>query len=344
MLRRAFGPGGAEGVPPDEGASLAHDLDLSARLAARGSTAPEFVKARRRALARNLRLTELARDVASVARSLDIPVAFLKFGALELSGILLPGSRNAGDLDVLVPADRAEALARALADIGFSRSPVPGWKHQLPALHAPSGATLEIHLCVPGVLGDASFGGLAARLTPLSAIEGSFVPDRATLVAHALAHALDQHGHHPAAHAAMRLPADLADLGFHGAAGEALRAEVEALVSGSVSPSEVRAALDLTTALVAGKLPEQPDAIRLLSHLVASHLSPGYAKALKSRAKLTVPVLVRALFPSRAELGVLYPRLSFPGGTVLARAVRPFDLVARFAGSLQARRALNAPG
>ncbi|MBL8115165.1 MAG: nucleotidyltransferase family protein [Acidobacteria bacterium] len=347
VLRRAFGPAGESPAPAPAIAeavgALATALDLAPRLAARGTAGLPFARARRRALAQSLRLTELAHDVASVARGLGTPVAFLKFGALELSGRLLPGSRNAGDLDVLVPVHQAEPLAEALAARGFSRSPIPGWKHQLPALHSPTGATLEIHLCVPGVFADASFEDLSAlgALEALESIPGGFVPNPSTLVAHALAHALEQHGHHPAAHAAMRLLGDLADIGFHGAEGERLAGEVEALAGSSVSPGEVRAALDLTTALVAGELPDSRSAQALLSHLVASHVSPEYARALKSRAKLTLAGLSRALFPSRAEIDVLYPKLRFPGGAVLARALRPFDLATRLAGSLRAGERLR---
>src|SRR5437764_7335496 len=134
MLRRAFGPPGApvSGVAPEEALALCRRFELTGRIAARqgrerlaaelGEGAAGFSRDQAGAVGMGLRLTALATRLAAVAASLDLPVVFLKFAALELSGSLVPGSRSAGDVDLLVPSAGAADFQRALLAQGFSAS------------------------------------------------------------------------------------------------------------------------------------------------------------------------------------------------------------------------------
>ncbi len=232
MLLRAFGPAGAPGPACDPAAALdlARRFELSARIAVRQGrqlgaelgegAAAGFARDRARAAAVGLRLMEEVRRVAGVAAALGVPLACLKFAALEATGVLAAGSREACDVDLLAPAERAGELWRALVAAGFRGSGLPEAEHQLPALVGPQGGVVEIHRHLPGVrlegAASATLAALAAAglLLPLPDLPGRCAaPAPEVLAAHVLVHGLGQHGYWPSSYSLLKMVGDLIDLG-----------------------------------------------------------------------------------------------------------------------------------
>ncbi len=130
-------------------------------------------------------------------------------------------------------------------------------------------------------------------VTPLDPDEPCLlVPRPHVLLAHALAHAIYQHGLEPAAYPAFKLLADVADL--RRAAGDGLIRDALPLIAAEVNEKDARAAWVLPSLLAAkgtaGVLarPESPEA-RLLAHFVRGALEPAYAESLKIRSAMTLP-------------------------------------------------------
>jgi len=178
------------------------------------------------------------------------------------------------------------------------------------------------------------------------------LPAAELLAAHALVHAIAQHGF-AAGYPGLWLVADLQDLG--GASEPEARhlgALVAPWIGAEVSAEETGAAFELTRGLArgGGALVEiSGNARRLLEHMVGAALDPEYGWALRGRqfdsplsdrpiwlARLIAAV--RALSPAReaAEGGLPEPGLHY-----LARiARRPADLARRWVRSRAARRAI----
>jgi hypothetical protein len=305
-----------------------------------------------------LRLSALASRVAEVAAELKIPLVFLKFAALELSGTLAPGSRSACDVDLLVPETGAEALQAALAARGFSPSGLPGLEHQLPALAGPEGV-VEIHRVLLGVrlAGDrsATFADLEREglLLPLPELPGraaALAP--AVAIAYALVHGLGQHGWWPQSYSLFKMMGDLIDLGFgeFGGPGELGGSldfpTVGAWIAADVPPAEVEAARRFAAALAAGAdfsawgESGEPAAL-LLRHLLAGLLDPGYERSLRlglfkgqpsdrSAPSRLARTLFRTVFLTRGQVDALYgPPRGGPLGYLGRRLWRPLDLVGR---------------
>lgn len=389
-LARAFGPPetpvaaiAPSGLPaietPVVGAhALASRLVLSPRLASRMPPAqletevgPEqaalFRRDRLATAAGSLRLGAVAEELACAASELDLPLVFLKFFALERSGLLAEGSRPAADLDLLVAPERAWELHRALVARGFTAGPTPEMEHQLPTLVAPvgdslAGGAVEIHRLLLGVRLDGGAGSATAPtlaaaglLLPARDLPGPcFVPAPEVLVAHALVHGLVQHGFAPHAYPALRLLSDWLDLlaaeegGVAGRASAELVARAGSLVAGEVSQAEVAAMAGLCRRLATCDLTvltepvEESGEAALLHHFLAGALDPDYGRALRF-AMLARPLsdrprplalarsLWKAAFPSRAELEAIYGPAGGPWQRWARRLGRPFDLVRRAA-------------
>lgn len=354
MLLRAFGPAGAPFPGPVDPAgvlAMARRFEVSARIAARqgrerlaaelGAEAAEaFVRERRSAAAVGLRLQAAARRVAEVAVPLDLPLAFLKFMALETTGVLAAGSRDACDVDVLAPEDRAGELWQALVAAGWRGSGLPDAEHQLPALKDPEGGVVEVHRLLPGVRlagsASATFAvldrqGLLAPL-PLDWPGRSVAPAPEVQAAHVLVHGLGQHGYWPASYSLLRMMADLIDL-------DALTDRAVAWVEKDVSAAEAEAVRALCTTLAAGKNPEGNEEI-LLRHMLAGRLDPDYEKSLRlglfqaqptdrSRPVQLVRAILGAVFLADAQIDALYGRPRTRLGYFGRRLARPFDLLLR---------------
>jgi hypothetical protein len=357
MLLRAFGPveaGLAEACAPSAALDLARRFEVSARIAARcgrdrlageldAATAGEFVGDRTAAAASGMRLTAAARRIAGRAASLGVPVAFLKFAALEASGRLAPGSRDACDIDVLVPAEGTETLFEALAASGYRASALPEAEHQLPALADPEGGIVEIQRRLPGVRiegGSSATWETLARgelLDPLTGWPGRCsTPSVEVLSAHVLAHGLGQHGYWPSSYSPLKTVADLIDLGpITGRAG--------AWVSRDVPEEETAAVRRLCSRLAAGEDPragwDAPEET-LLRHLLAGRLDPSYEKALRlglfraqpsdrPRAVQLAHAVLGTVLLSDAQIDAIYGAPRHRLGYLGRRLGRPFDLLLR---------------
>jgi hypothetical protein len=365
MLLRAFAAAGAAAPAVDAAAALAvcRRFDLACRVAARqgrprlaaelGAAAAEgLARDRAAAVAGGLRLMALAGQVAAVAAPRDLPLVFLKFAALELGGALVPGSRTACDLDVLVPAGRAVELRDALAAAGFRASSMPAQEHQLAAMEGPGGV-VEVHCKMLGVRvagrRSATAEDLASQglLAALPALPGrAAVPVPAVAAAHALVHGIAQHGWTPHAYSPFKMLADLVDLGF-GAPGDgaALLRSIAAWTARDVAAAEVEAVRRLCAALAAGgdlegwQRSPAGEAV-LLRHALAGRLDPEYERSLRlsqfrrqpsdrpEAARLARSVAA-TLWLSRAQVDAIYGpprhRLAYFG----RQLGRPLDLLAR---------------
>ena len=384
MLLRAFGPAAAPAAAPVEPAAalaLARRFEVSARIAARQGrerlaaelgeeAAAGFARDRVAAAAVSMRLMAAAGQVAVIAATAattapaGIPLAFLKFAALEGAGRLVAGSRGACDVDVLAPAGRAAELWQALVAAGWRAADHPGYEHQLAALSHPERGVVEVHRLVPGLRlgggGSATWDDLerAGLLVPLPAALGfagrCSAPAPEVAAAHALVHGLGQHGFSPAAYSLLKMVADLLDLG-EGAGDGALTPRALAWVARDVPGPEAEAVRRLCARLAAGEDPlgwSGPQASQeatLLRHVLAGRLDADYAQALRLGLFRPQPSdrppalrLARAVWDavalSNAQIDAIYPPPQHPGhrprtrlGYLGRRLARPFDLLLRLA-------------
>ena len=360
MLLRAFGPVGAPTPAFDAQAALAaaRRFEMSPRIASRQGKdrlvaelgtegAFGFQRDQTAATAQGLRLQGVVQDFAAVAAGLGIPLVLLKFAALEASGAGAVGRRSAGDVDILVPAGRADELRRALLDRGWRASGLPDAEHQLAALAHPFGGVVEIHRLIPGVRLDgrasATVEGLESRglLAPAPGMPGRCaVPSREIQAAHTLVHGLGQHGWWPDSYPLLKMVADLIDLDVHADADLARRAS--GLVARDIAASEAEAVRRLCGALVDGSdltAGETGEAV-LLRHILAGRLDERYAASLRLGLFRTQPSdrpepvrlarsLLAAVFLTRAQIDAIYGPPRHPLGYLVRRAAPPFDLLLR---------------
>ena len=367
-LVRAYGPADAPWPIPPSGAEaleLARRFDLASRVGGRHSLgrlgmevggraaaafALEHAAARRQAAL----LAELTEDVAREAARADVPVVLLKFAALLASGRVGDGLRRASDVDVLASPGRAWTLADALGHIGFAGAGYPGDEHQLPQLRDRRGRAVEIHLHVPGVrLSPGQPPATAEELEVASLLEETEypgecrVPRPQVLAAHAVAHALSQHGFAPFGYPLFRLVADLIALGAH-ADGGVLARSAAPLVADDVPRSDVEACVALSARLARADATlfdaasaGSPEGV-LLRHAVAGRLDADYAASLRLRGAVASPAdgrwlasllrqAWRAIVVTDAQIGVIYGPPRSRIGYLGRRLARPFDLARRAA-------------
>ena len=361
-LLRAFGPREAAAPVGVDGAAAARTavaLDLGARIASRVGPATLAAElGAPAAVAQGMRLLELARDLAGLAARAQIRIAWLKFAALDASGVEVVGRRAASDLDLLASPDDARELHRALVAEGFVADATRPPDHHLPALVHPVRGAVEIHVRLPGVrVGggrrSADFGTLLAQGRLLPGRDArALVPDRTTLVAHLVAHALGQHALAPHGYPLTRVAADLADLD---AGARELDADVARWIAGEVAGADLAALVELVRALAAGAEPRSLAGSRAglwLAHLTAGALDPEYGRSLRLRAALVVPsdeprwlrpwlALWRTTALDAATASAIYGPSRRRGELAARRLLRPFDLVRRAWASWRARRRLR---
>ena len=332
LLARAYAAGDQELLETEGGVAvaLADRLSIAARIASvqpqarlAGELGPEAAgelkQIRALAIAQQMRLGTVLAAVDEVAAELRTPYAPLKGQALVLGGFAPDGGRPSADLDLLVPEARLDALQKALLGRDFAVAGTP-YEHQAPALVHLSGGLLELHRVIPGVrlapkrsatyesllaaglLGPASG---AMRFRPRGDLR---LPRRELLTAHALVHAIAQHGLAPAVFPGFLFLGDLVDLAFRGSSGRATLAAIAPWIQREVSYEEAEAALDLATALSTGELgflasaaAERSSARRLFDHFLAGMLDPRYAMSLKSRL-LERPLSDKPQAVAKAEL------------------------------------------
>ncbi|HEV8581349.1 MAG TPA: nucleotidyltransferase family protein, partial [Thermoanaerobaculia bacterium] len=302
-----------------------------------------FAGDRATAVAVGMRLMTTARRVAERAEHLGVPIAFLKFAALEAAGRLAAGSREACDIDVLAPEDRAEDLWRALLAAGFRGSGLAASEHHLPSLADPEGGAVEIHRVLLGVrlasgssaaYGDLERGGLLVSLPDFPG--RCFTPAPEVQAAHVLVHGLGQHGFWPSSYSLLKMLADLIDLG-------PLTDRAVSWVAEDVSATEAEAVRRLCSRLAAGEDPaagwDAPEET-LLRHILAGRLDPDYERALRlglfrsqpsdrPRAGRLFRSVVDTVFLSDAQIDAIYGPPRNRVGYLGRRLARPFDLLLR---------------
>ena len=368
-LLRAFGPADASlatDVDVPGAVEMAARLGLAPRIGARGRDAAEaaahadatasLARASRTAAVSQLQAREAALEVAAAARAQGLPVCLLKGVALSESGVSAAGSRQVGDVDVLVPEHAEPALVAELVRRGFQPDAGEEYPHHAPPLVHPRLGMVEIHRHLPGVETAAIGARSPRRFATFEELqsagllepwrhggEGAWLPTRRALAAHALAHALAQHGFRPGAYPQLRLLGDLLDLGIASDEGPALLASTLPLVERGVGAAETRAAAGLCRALSSGRLDEltgdAPSAL-LLRHLLAGALDERYAEALKlqelarplhqgSRLAGWWAAAWQAVALSPAQLDRVYGKPAGRWGRLGQRLRRPFDLLRR---------------
>jgi len=367
VLLRAFGPAERELTVRFEGGAAverARALSLSARIGARvprerlvkevgANSVAGFTRDFHLAAASAVQLGQLARDVSGFAETLRLPVILLKHAAIERAGAGTIGAREVCDLDVLVPEGRAGELRDELLHRGFLEADFHPEDQHLPPLHHPSGATIEIHLAIPGVCvgrgrawadADALLqGGLCSPARDMPA--GCFVPVRDVLLGHLLVHAIEQHGLAPQSYPLLRAIGDLIDLEFTVGSLPAFMAGPYEWVRQDVSEAEVRAVAELCDRLSAGDETlwaeggPKDDAGRVLAHVIAGTFDHGYQESLRVQAMwhglrhgsagASARGFGRTLFLTRQQIEIIYGKPRSELGYLGRRLARPFDLAWR---------------
>lgn len=351
VLARAFASADTALAETEGGAAvaLAERFSIAARIAALQPPArltgelgtpatAELKRLRALAVAQEMRLGAALAAVDAVAADLRVPYAPLKGRALVLGGFAPDGGRPSSDLDLLVPEGRIDALQAALLRHGFTVSGEV-YEHQLPGLRHAGGGMVELHRMLPGVRLEpkrsATFESLdAAGLFGPPPPSMGFrprgdlrLPRRELLTAHALVHAIAQHGLAPAVFPGFLFFGDLIDLAFRGSGGRATLATIAPWIEREVSYDEAEAALELATALAGltageGALLRESGAARSRARLLFDHFYAGktdadYALTLKGRL-LERPLSDRPQAVAKAELlaRTLKPR---PGESLASR-------------------------
>jgi hypothetical protein len=358
VLVRALGPSGRPapaGLDGEAALAAADRLDLTHRIGARqppallhrelGPRLAGRIFARHEAVRRWAQgLAELSARVAAKAAEAGVPVAALKFLALRLEGVAPDGLRRAGDLDLLVPAEDAKRLAGRLKETGLRELGFPPEEHAL-ALADADGRGVEIHWHVPGVSSEpagrpATFESLdRAGVLRAHVPSGFLVPQRHVTAAHLAVHGLVQHGWGPQSYPLFRAVCDLADLGI--APAGSLVAGACRWTAGALTPEEFGALARLAARLRSGddtslfEPSDEPDHL-LLRHFVAGALDADYQQSLRLRSFEAAArrgglgrELLRAAWPTSAQLDLLYGPAVHPASRFLRRLRRPLDLAFR---------------
>ncbi len=327
-LLRAFGPRRAPAPrPPDPKAAfqVAQKLGLEARigrccaaaeLAAEldEAAAMSFVMAGVSAERNNARLSELYVKVRATLQARGIGLLPLKLAALQCLGVR--PLRTGLDVDILVEASQVEAAMAALLAAGLRQAAPSAVDHHAAPLADHSLGLVEVHRELPGVAGRrrrsfARWADLEGLGHCERAADGGWQPSVPLVAAHALSHALVQHGFAPQGYHLLRFVSDLSDLGQPLERREVFLGVVE-LTRGFLQESEVAAAAELSRSLTEGRLPHGDSrAGLLLQHCVLGALSPSYGRGL-SRRSVLFPALPgpRPIAIARAAWELAFPKRS----------------------------------
>lgn len=293
VLQRAFGPLSSV-ISPLSGQraiDTALRLDVAARIAARhprerlereisSGPAQRLREQYVASVARGARLEHALAGVLERAAGANVSCILLKYAALNRMGVLRTGARVASDIDVLVPHERSRELQSILISAGYRDLGLAESNHQLPALRAPSGVLIELHVHVPlvslapGQRFARADDLLAAGLTIPSG--DALLPHPTILAAHAVTHGLLQHTLAPHMYSPLKAFADLADLQL--ASPGALEGAAPYLAA-IMTPRDMTSVRTLLHALSEGDLEAalRGDAGALLRHSLASQLDRRYA-------------------------------------------------------------------
>jgi Uncharacterised nucleotidyltransferase len=291
-------------------------------------------------------LMEALEGIAELADRLGVPIIAAKFAGLRLAGVISPGTRVVSDLDLLLPKAESRRFWRALLEAGFTRTRTHEYAHQLEALVSPHGATIDLHLHLPGVSvergGFATADHLLARGLVRRTSGSVLVPNHALLAAHAIAHALLQNRATPQTYSPLRMVADIIDL-----------RRVDPLVM-SQAPTYLapelrticealeRLCVRLADGAFEGPGFDETEEQALLWHCLAARLDPAYSERLRAagfanklRDGTSLLEVARyigdLLYPSEPALEHLYGPAAGSFARARRRLKRPVDLVLRAA-------------
>ncbi len=364
LLRAAFANDASPAPPHDatRALELARATQLSGRVAARlctwrgaptsGMLARELSADYFANIARESLLKRAMQQMAQLAADLNISLIAVKFAGLQLIGAIVPGTRVAADLDVLLPKPRAREFWHALLGAGFRRTRTHEYAHQLEALIDPYGAVVDLHVHLPGVTLAGGKFATAEQLIAQGLVNSEpvamLVPDARVLAAHAIVHALIQNRSTPQTYSPMRLLADLMDL-------RRIDADLVRGAARFLSPELAeschtldRLCVSLGRGSFAGSQFDHTAEQTLLWHCLAARLSPEYAARLRaaglsnkfrdgSGPSEIVRYVADLIYPAEAALDFLYgPAHGIPS-RIRRRLLRPIDLA-----TTAARRALGA--
>ena len=244
-----------------------------------------------------------------------------------------------------------EPLPKAFSEVayeGCEELGVPESEHQLPFLTHRSGIGIEIHKILPGVRlkGGRSVSadellekGLVVQAPVLG--PGGYLPKDEVMLAHILAHGIAQHGVAPGDYPMSRLLADVQDVGLDNGLWELAGQWIES----DVSREEFAAVVGLVRRFADGedpavlvKLEDRTGA--MLRHVLAGVLSEDYLRSMKFSALTAIPknmgiarslakTIRGAVFPTDAQIDILYGKPRTSVGYWGWRLWRPFDLVLR---------------
>jgi hypothetical protein len=345
VLLRAFAPLGVS-VPArinaNQALSLSRALDVAPRIATRhaqtlsaelgADAARQMTFDRLRVVAVDRLLWALVTEIIQTANALGSPVVLLKYAALRRAGLVVEGERPARDVDLLVPEALATPLQSALIERGFVSSAGTPQFHLAP-LTRRAGEVIEIHralwgIQLPGVHHSAE-GSSATSLIACGLVDhlqdGSQVPLKPILAAHAIVHGLVQHRTSPEGYPVMRVLADLCALDL--VEGDA-QVQCQAYAAHAVAGELIRAALGLSSALNRGidlsTLSKMPAEFELLSHAVAASCDPAYRRALRFErvAELASPSALRRAFNSALSSDQPMSEASESGKSLARRSLR----------------------
>lgn len=306
----------------------------------------------RHAVAVEIRDHEACSTLADLARELEAPVLFLKGMALRLGGYAETGTRRAADLDVLVSEVSARQFHQKLLERGSVAKDLPDSDQHLPVIELASGALVEVHHRLRGVvlasarearLDQLLDQGLCCKLE--GDFAGSFLLSKELLVAHLLVHALGQHAYWPAAYPQIQLIADLQDLEVADQVSSSFLDEILPMIESDVAKGEVPIILQLVERLSRGERVSQiidggDETAAMARHILAGASDPEYRQALKAEGSLQVVTgqspshsalltMKKAIFLTRGQIDIIYgpPKTSL--GYLGRRLWRPFDLLGR---------------
>lgn len=360
-LLRAFGPIGATGPAiqnHSEVGQVTRRLGLMSRVF--GRCPRDFLRAELGAFyddqaremhvtaARGLALERCLRVVDSAAEALNVPYALIKGAALMRTGVTPVGLRGSCDVDILLSNRDASLLQSRLKSSGFRERTPTHPRYHYPMLIDDAGGAVEIHTSLPLMRisprqRQVSFQHLreGQRLGPAPELSRfAHVPSPEILLAHAISHAIAQHGYLPQSYPLLRLVADAVDLDLVNNSDRMKQAL--SFVQPDVSEQEVYALRDLAEALLAGNVAsawsDNGTVGRLLRHMVCGSLDSAYCSGLKvyqaayllrSAPGEFVREYGRATFAlPHADLSRIYGTASHGHESRYLR-LRPLDVVAR---------------
>jgi hypothetical protein len=318
-----------------------------------GEEASEFLRQSSLSVAaRAVLVGQVCDEIGGAAEAAGVPIILLKGAALLAGGYAAADSRAMADIDILVDPPHAARLKSELVNRAFSLAEPLGSDHDLLLAVHESGLVVEGHRWIPGMdlekgvpaaASDLIRRGLCVNQRPDS--DYYLLPNRAVLMAHALAHGIAQHGLAPDKYPILRMLADLQDLAPGEAEWRAFEESAGGWLDCSVSADEIAAVRKLLRHLAAAEdLPALVEASRpealILRHVVAGATDDTYRNAIRARHRMVgasgdstlskvSDLISSGLFLTRAQIDHIYGAPQSPLGYWGWRFWRPFHLVIR---------------